>query len=301
MTDIPLYSTFKKIKLIEKGLSSDIKYYIETDEEKHLLLRIADISEYDTKKSEYELMKKLNSLHIPMPKVFDFGVCNGNTSVYILLEWIEGQEVEESLPMMNEEGQYLLGKKSGKILKLVHSLHIGEEVPDWYTRYFSVINERIEAFHREGIPFLGSEKVISFLDANKYLLKDRPQCYHHGDYHIGNMIKTANDNLFIIDWQTIDFDNYGDPWYEFNRIRMDYPAFVSGQIDGYFEDNPPEFFWKLLAYYLSASAITSIVWAKYFAPDSLDSILQLNRDILSWFDGMKSPIPNWYKGVSNRK
>lgn len=299
MTDIPLYSTFKKIRPIEKGLSCDIKYYIETDEGKHLLLRIADISEYEKKKLEYELMKKLDLLHIPMPKVIDFGVCNGNTSVYVLLEWIDGQEVEEALPMMNEEEQYLLGKKAGKILKVVHSLDTEEEATDWYTRYFSVIDERMEAFHREGVLFLGSEHIISFLNTNKYLLKERPQCYHHGDYHIGNMIKTANDNLFIIDWQTVDFDNYGDPWYEFNRIRMDYPAFASGQIDGYFDCNPPESFWKLLAYYLSAGAITSIVWAKYFSPDSLDSILQLNRDILSWFDGMKHTIPNWYRGVHN--
>jgi len=50
-----------------------------------------------------------------------------------------------------------------------------------------------------------------------------------------------------------------------------------------------------LAYYLSVSAITSIVWSKYFAPDRMNSILKLNKDILYWFDDMKNTVPIWYK------
>jgi serine/threonine-protein kinase len=56
----------------------------------------------------------------------------------------------------------------------------------------------------------------------------------------------------------------------------------------------PVKFWKLLAYYLAASTITSIVWAKYFAPERVQAILKMNTDILYWFDGMKNPIPTWY-------
>ena len=80
-----------------------------------------------------------------------------------------------------------------------------------------------------------------------------------------------------------------------NRFGIEYPAFASGQIDGYFLDNIPETFWRLLAYYLSASAITSIVWAKYYAPDRINAILNLNLDIICWFDNMKNLIPSWYK------
>lgn len=295
MFDIPMYNTFKICRLIEKGMSGDKKYYIETDKNKHLLLRIADISEYDQKKSEYKLMKEFALIDVPMPKVIDFGVCNGNKNVYTLLEWIDGQVVEELVPKIDNDKQYLLGYKSGKILRLIHSLPSNKDISNWSSRYFTVIEERLHAFHREGIFFEGCDKIISFLEENKGLLNNRPQCFHHGDFHMGNMINTDHGDLFIIDWHTVDFDNYGDPWYEFNRIGTEYPAFASGQIDGYFEGNPPDSFWMLLAYYLSASAITSIVWAKYYAPECLNTILQLNSDILVWFNEMQNPIPTWYR------
>ena len=53
-------------------------------------------------------------------------------------------------------------------------------------------------------------------------------------------------------------------------------------------------FWKLFAFYLAGSAITSIVWAKHFAPECMDEIIKLNTDIVRWHDGMKNTIPAWY-------
>lgn len=50
MKEIPIYNTFAKIKPIEKGMSGDKKYYIETVDGKHLLLRIADFSVLNQKK-----------------------------------------------------------------------------------------------------------------------------------------------------------------------------------------------------------------------------------------------------------
>ncbi|NYB74326.1 phosphotransferase [Sedimentibacter hydroxybenzoicus DSM 7310] len=295
MREIPLYSTFKKIESINKGMSGDKKYYIETVDKKHLLLRISDFSEYDQKKIEYDLIKKLINFDVNMPFPIDFGVCNEGKSVYTLLSWIEGEEVETILSTLTEKEQYKLGIESGKNLRKIHSLPAPQGIDDWSIRYFSVIDERLEAFRSEGIPFDGDKIILDYIETNKPLLENRPQCYHHGDYHMGNMILSKDGELFVIDWHTVDFNNYGDPWYEFNRLGTEFPAFASGQIDGYFNYNPPEEFWKLLAYYLSVSAITSIVWSKYFAPDRMNSILKLNKDILYWFDDMKNTVPIWYK------
>ena len=60
MQDIKYYSTFTKIEPVNKGWSSDKKYYIEAAEGKKLLLRVADISQYDRKKAEFEMMKQVN-------------------------------------------------------------------------------------------------------------------------------------------------------------------------------------------------------------------------------------------------
>lgn len=60
MHDIPQYKNWTKIEPINKGWSSDKKYYIETKDSEKLLLRVSDISEYEIKKVEYEAIKKLD-------------------------------------------------------------------------------------------------------------------------------------------------------------------------------------------------------------------------------------------------
>ena len=294
MQDIPLFNQFYKIEFISKGMSGDKKYHIETVDGTHLLLRIADISKYALKQVEFENMVQLFQLGVSMPNPIDFGICNDGNSVYTLLNWIDGYEVEEILPTLTDEQQYRLGIKSGETLRRIHTFPAVNGADPWYKRYFSVMDERLEAFRTEGVHFEGDEIILNYLDTYRYLLKNRPQCHHHGDYHVGNQILSKENELFIIDWHTVDFDNYGDPWYEFNRLGIQYPTFASGQINGYFDSAPPDDFWRLLAYYLAASAITSIVWSKYFAPEMLDSILKSNKDILHWFDDMKNAIPTWY-------
>jgi aminoglycoside phosphotransferase (APT) family kinase protein len=270
-----------------------VQYFIETDDRKQLLLRIADIAEYDRKKTEYEMMEKAAPLNIPMSQPVDFGTCNGGKNVYTLLTWIDGEELESILPALSETEQYSFGIKSGEILRKIHKISAPQDAKDWSVRYFKVIDERLDAFRAEGVPFDGNAYILDFLEANRHLLKGRPQCRHHGDYHEGNMILSGDNELFIIDWRTVDFENRGDPWIELARYSGS-SSFTSGQINGYFKNKPPKDFWVLFAYYLAASAITSIVWAKHFAPERLDFILQLNRDVLLWFGNMNHPVPTWY-------
>lgn len=294
LKDIPLSNTFKDIQLIKKGMSGDKKYYITTNKDEHLLLRISDISEFKRKEVEYGLIRQFFALNIPMPQPIDFGVCNNNTEVYTLLSWINGEETEIIVPQLPINEQYNIGKDSGEILKKIHALTPVETNKSWKERYFSVLDERLDAFRQEGDRFHGYKIMLEYIENNRCLLDNRPQTYHHGDYHMGNLILSKDKKLSVIDWHTVDFENIGDPWYEFNRIGIEYPYFASGQIDGYFNGNVPNDFWLLLAYYLSVSSITSIVWAKYFAPDRLSSILNLNMDILKWFSNMKCAIPTWY-------
>lgn len=59
-----------------------------------------------------------------MPKVVDFGTCNEGKDVYTLLQWIEGVEVQDVLSSMNREESYELGKKSGSILRKIHTITV---------------------------------------------------------------------------------------------------------------------------------------------------------------------------------
>jgi len=293
---ISIADTFSTVKEIEKGMSGDRKYYIETRVGKKLLLRITEVSNYETKRKDYDFLLSLNKADLPVPKAIDFGVCEGGASVYMLLEWMEGEEAEKVVPNMVKEKQYIIGAKSGQILRGIHeNATINDMERDWYDRYFDVIRPRIEAYKNEGIPFEGADEILAFIEENKHLLHERRQCRIHGDFHLGNLIINEKEELFVIDWQTVDFEGVGDPWVDFINIGIEHPAFAAGQIDGYFNHQVPEAFWRMLALYLAVSAITSIVWAKYFAPGRLDSILTLNKNVVKWYNGMNQVIPSWYK------
>ena len=295
---ISIADTFSEVKEISKGMSGDRKYYIETRDGKKLLLRITEASNYETKKKDYDFLLSLNRASLPVPKAIDFGICEGGNSVYMLLEWMEGEEAEKVVPNMVKEKQYDIGVKFGQILRGIHENSIvNNMVLDWYDRYFEVITPRIEAYKNEGIPFDGADEILSFIEGNKNFLHDRKQCNIHGDYHLGNLIINSDEEIFVIDWQTVDFEGVGDPWVDFINIGIEYPAFAAGQIDGYFNHQVPEEFWRMLAFYLAVSAITSIVWAKYFAPDRLDCILALNRNVVDWYDKMNCVIPSWYSEI----
>ncbi len=75
------------------------------------------MAEYGRKKIEFERMRKVFRIEVSTPAPISFGVCHAQAKVYTLLQWIDGQEVEKTIPKMNDDAQYRLGMESGKILK----------------------------------------------------------------------------------------------------------------------------------------------------------------------------------------
>lgn len=280
--------------LIAKGMSGDEKYRVERGG-RAFLLRVSDGAQYEEKQRDFARLMRLNRAGLPVPECISFGKAPEGDAVLTLLSWVEGDEAEAVLPRMTAAGQYDCGLQAGRILRQIHE-NSAEEAPgeDWHDRYFGVLGPRLEAFREKGIRFDGSEAILQFIEENRALLKDRPMCGHHGDFHAGNLI-IRDEKMWVIDWQSVDFANIGDPWYEFNRIETDCPMFAKGQIDGYFGGPAPEEFWRLFALYLAAGAITSVVWAMRRGPELLEEILERNRQVLAMFDGMKNPVPAWYR------
>jgi aminoglycoside phosphotransferase (APT) family kinase protein len=135
---------------------------------------------------------------------------------------------------------------------------------------------------------------MKYLASNRHLLAGRPQCFQHGDYHIGNMM-IENGTLVIIDFDRYDF---GDPWEEFNRIvwcAQSAPAFATGIVDGYFDGEPPLLFWKLLALYISSNTLSSLPWAIPFGEKEIQTMIKQAADVLRWYDNMQNPVPTWYR------
>jgi serine/threonine-protein kinase len=294
MQDINIYSNFIKVEPINKGWSSDKKYYVEDSESRKLLLRIADISEYDIKKAEYEVIKQVSALGVPMSQPVDFGICDNGQSVYSLLTWCDGQDADGVLPLLTETEQYVLGIKSGEMLRVIHSIPAPKEQEEWSSRFNRKTSNKIKKYKDCGIKLNGDDKIIEYIENNRYLLEGRPQCYQHGDYHVGNMIISLDNTLSIIDFNRPDF---GDPWEEFNRIVWSAtvsPHFATGQLHGYFGGRPPIEFFKLLAFYISSNTLSSIYWAIPFGEKEITTMKNQARDVLAWFDNMNNPIPTWY-------
>lgn len=294
MNDIPGRELFVKIEPIHKGWSKDKKYYIEAADGGRLLLRVADISDYDRKKMEFQWIKQVAALGVSVSQPVDFGVCGNGQYVYLLLTWCEGEDAEKMLSCLTPSEQYALGFQSGEILKQIHSIPAPPEQEEWDVHFNRKTNRKIENYHACGIKFPGADKIIGYIEHNRHLLSGRPQCYHHGDYHVGNMIVSPEHLLSVIDFNRPDF---GDPWEEFNRIVWSAgasPYFATGQLNGYFNGRPPVEFFRLLAFYISSNTLSSIPWAIPFGEEEVLIMINQAKDVLSWFDQMNNPVPIWY-------
>jgi len=293
--DIPNHESFIRIEAINKGVSGDDKYYVETAQGQRYLLRISSIESYKRKKAMYDMMGRAASLGVSMSAPVDFGICNSGKNVYQLLTWCDGETADVLLPKLSHAEQYELGIKAGQNLRRIHSIPAPEGLEDWYDRFVSINDERLKAFFNSGVHINGSEAILAFYKENRHLLLGRPQCFIHGDYHNDNLIISPNRDVVVVDWDLID-SLYGDPWSEFNRILLAnlVPHFTTGQIRGYFNGEPPEEFWRILALYLSTGALVLVSWAVYVEPGCRDESIQTANNIMNWFDEMRNPVPKWY-------
>jgi len=97
----------------------------------------------------------------------------------------------------------------------------------------------------------------------------------------------------------IDFDHlsFGDPWSEFFKTIFSAcisPHFTTGQLHGYFNGEPPQDFFKLMALYTAYPCLTAISWAIPHGQKEVDFVVKLCIDTLKWFDNMNNPVPSWY-------
>ena len=65
--------SFSAKEFIDKGWSKDKKYLVTDEEGNKYLLRISSIELYDRKKKQFEYMKQVAALGIPMCKPISFG------------------------------------------------------------------------------------------------------------------------------------------------------------------------------------------------------------------------------------
>ena len=282
---------FLSLDPISAGWSGDRKYRATDKQGRKFFLRITPPEKAERAKKSFELQERIHALGVPMCQPIECG--DAEDGFYILQSWIEGENAEDRVPLMPENEQYKLGVESGLILKTIHSIQAPDGAPDWETRFNAKIDRKIIGYFDCPIKFNGAEAFLDYIAQNRFLLRGRPQCFQHGDYHIGNMM-IERGKLVIIDFDRFD---YGDPWEEFNRIvwcAQSAPRFAAGMVDGYFDGSVPLEFWRLLALYISSNTLSSIPWAIPFGEEEVKTFLDQAAEILGWYDGMTKVVPSWY-------
>ena len=257
-------------------------------------MRISSPDRMERKCREFDKMHEVAKLGIPMCLPIEFGTCE--EGVYSIQSWIDGEDAEEKIAEMNRAEQYRYGLDAGRILAKIHTIPAPIDAPDWESRFNAKIDRKITMYENCELKYeAGSDAFMQYIAENRYLLHGRPQSYQHGDYHIGNMMIDSDGVLTVIDF---DRDDYGDPWEEFNRIvwcAQTAPAFASGMVDGYFSDEVPIEFWRLLALYICSNTLSSLPWAVAFGEKEIQVMQNQASQVLEWYDGMKNAVPTWYR------
>lgn len=290
-----LYDTIVSREAIEKGWSGDRKYRVVSQRGETYLLRVTDAQRAEHFCRCFTQMKKVAALGIPMCLPIELGECE--EGIYALQSWIPGYDAEEFIPTLPQPQQYAYGLDAGRILRKLHTLPAPPDAPEWEIRFNAKIDRKIALYETCPLKYEKGDAFLAYIAANRHLLRDRPQSYQHGDYHIGNMMVDQDGKLTIIDF---DRDDFGDPWEEFNRIvwcAQVAPAFASGMVDGYFNSDIPLDFWKLLALYICSNTLSSLPWAIPFGDKEIQVMRQQAAQVLQWYDGMQQVVPAWYQTI----
>lgn len=291
-----IYDTIISKEPITKGWSEDKKYCASTSDGTKYLLRISQLSKYETKKSLFSMMEQITALDIPMCLPIEFGICE--EGAYSIHSWIHGEDLESILPLstetlLTETEQYALGSQAGKILKKIHTISVPEANEEWSIRFNRRIDRTIKEYEMCGMKFDGDYHMFSYLEKNRHLLKNRPQCYLIGDYNIMNMMYEKSE-LKIIDFERFEI---GDPWDEFNCIVWNAyasPHFATGQLHAYFDGELPREFFQLLSVYIIILLLSLCSSWAITSEFGRNVTMKLSQDVLKWFDHMQNPVPTWY-------
>lgn len=292
--------SWKSVTPVNKGWSKDKKYLVETNKGNKLLLRISDIAQYSMKKKEYEIIKKYSDTGIKMSLPIEFGSCNENKNVYMLLSWTDGRDLEEVLPTLSENEQYQLGREAGEILHTIHSIPLDRKDVPTETKKAKKLWQ-LSQYEMSRLRVPDDEHAIRFVKENIEQIWRKKPVYMHGDFHPGNLIYMNDGNIGVIDFNRWEV---GDPYEEFYKlesfgIEISVPYCV-GQIDAYFNNHIPDDFWLAQAVYAAHASLYSVKWSEKFGQKDVEGMVRRCKATFENYDYFRSYIPKWYLKYCNK-
>jgi len=96
------------------------------------LLRILPITQYESNKSLYAMMKQAAAIGIPMCLPLEFGTCE--SGVYLIQSWVNGSELGDIMQKSSDSEQYARGFQAGLILNKIHTMPNPAPLVDFWTK-----------------------------------------------------------------------------------------------------------------------------------------------------------------------
>ena len=281
--------------IIDKGWSSDIKFLIKDKSGKKYILRLSSIDKRNEKEKEYEIITLFSSLSFPTSTPVDSGITEDGKYFYMILNWVEGEDLEKVLPSLSEDEQYKKGKEAGHILSLIHSIPLKDEDIPTSTKKEKKLRQ-LKAYKESSVRIKGDDVVIEYLlDHIDDIWVEKP-VYLHGDFHPGNLIYTNEGRIGVIDYNRWEVGDIYEEFYKGECFGVESSVpFVRGMIDSYYNYSVPDSFWRAFAFYSLHAALFSIKWAEKFGEEEVESMKKRGTRIISDFKDLSSCVPSWYK------
>lgn len=157
-------------------------------------------------KKQAEIVNEVHALDKHLPFVHEVGVVDDRA--YMILDYVNGENGEVALPLKSEKIQYDIGSQVGKTLKHLHSVQAPADHPNWEETWRNRVVRQAPRFKEIVKDNVHYECVLPFIEDNLDLLKNRPSCVQHYDFHPGNILVDEDRFTGLIVMQKI---TYADP------------------------------------------------------------------------------------------
>ncbi len=290
---------WQSVEAIHKGWSSDEKYHIRAEDGREYLLRLSDAGLWEQKQKEFQIITKFAGQGFAMSQPVACGLCE--KGVYILLTWVEGQELSEVLPALSESEQYRLGRQAGEILRRLHQIPLEKADSPQQTKKARK-RSQLERYENGSVKAPNDSACVTYVKENLHKIWSLPPVYQHGDYHPGNLIFTPEGSIALIDFNRWEISDPYEEFYKLESFGLDVSvAYCVGQIDAYFANHVPRQFWEVLAVYVAHSSLFSIHWAIPYGEREVQGMIARYTRSMRNYDYMRRIVPLWYEAYKNGK
>ncbi|MBZ9623776.1 aminoglycoside phosphotransferase family protein [Clostridium sp. FP2] len=286
----------ENIKPVIKGYSNDEKYLLQLNNNMSVLMKVSNIKDYNRKKQEFYYLNIQYNNGVKCSKPLEFFILEKSNVCITILTYLEGKSGDEVLPLLPKEIQYSLGYEAANELRKIHEIKPSETF-NWYKKRWEKYQLKKKQLFELGCSFYKQDKIENYIEDNFRILRGSCIRFQHDDFQPMNIIINGNELIGIIDFNRFD---WGDPIEDFfklpkytNEISV---QFSKGQIDGYFNCNVPDMFWRKYNLFVALNFHASMIGG-HDAYNQLDKVRERQVKIFNTHDFETHGAPEWYLNI----